>query len=107
MRPSSSEPPLHPARNNATPNRAPSSVTTTAVLSLDSRSIVSHDSRRETKGLGPMKKGAGRLLSKHRDYAHLPSGLGFVRRPDHHLAIAIPDHTSSTSPNGHAPCRKP
>src|SRR5437879_9078396 len=70
MRPSSSEPPLHPARNNATPNRAPSSVTTTAVLSLDSRSIVSHDSRRETKGLGPMKKGAGRLLSKHRHITH-------------------------------------
>src|SRR5438552_3723379 len=70
MRPSSSEPPLDPARNNATPNRAPSSVTTTAVLSLDSRSIVSHDSRRETKGLGPMKKGAGRLLSKHRHITH-------------------------------------
>src|SRR5437667_10554025 len=70
MRPSSSEPPLDPARNNATPNRAPSSITTTAVLSLDSRSIVSHDSRRETKGLGPMKKGAGRLLSKHRHITH-------------------------------------
>jgi hypothetical protein len=31
----------------------------------------------------------------------------FGLRPDHHFAPAIPDHTSSTTPNGHAPCRKP
>ena len=34
-------------------------------------------------------------------------GLVFGLRPDHHFATAIPDHTSSTSPNGHEPCRKP